>query len=100
MVRIETTAELDAEGRFSASGQAPQSVPPGVHRVIIFVDDQPVSADSTARDAGEHRSCLIERDGAFLLDAEPLPGAEMDIVAMIESVRRERDEHILGRPLP
>ncbi|MDP1799413.1 MAG: hypothetical protein Q8K78_18090 [Planctomycetaceae bacterium] len=82
MIRIETIAEFDTDGRFSASGQATQSVSQGAHRVIIFVDDEPASVDSTA------------------LDADPLPDAEMDIVAMIESVRRERDEHILGHPLP
>jgi len=39
MIRIETTAEFDAQGRFTVRGQAPQGVSPGQHRVTIELEE-------------------------------------------------------------
>jgi hypothetical protein len=40
MIRIETIAEFDAEGRFTVTGQATEAVAPGPHRVTLEVADQ------------------------------------------------------------
>lgn len=48
MIRIETTAEFDAEGRFIARGQVLRPVTPGSHRVtIVLAESESTSTDET-----------------------------------------------------
>ncbi len=39
MIRIETTAEFDAEGRFTVTGQVQAPVTPGPHRVTVVITE-------------------------------------------------------------
>lgn len=39
MIRIETTAEFDADGNFTVTAQIPMPVPPGSHPIIIQVPE-------------------------------------------------------------
>ncbi len=52
MIRIETTAEFDAEGRFALQGQTHVPVAPGTHRVTVVVSDaeteEPVECSASA----------------------------------------------------
>ena len=99
MIRIETTAEFDAEGRFTASGQTPSAIAPGSHPIVILVKDFPEStypSDSSA----DHLSVLVREGGLLLIGAEALPNADLDIRALIEADRDARAADILGGSLP
>jgi hypothetical protein len=51
MIRIETTAEFDAEGKFTVTAQAPMPVPPGSHPIIIQVPE--INSDTEGLPAAE-----------------------------------------------
>ncbi|HUQ71540.1 MAG TPA: hypothetical protein VM165_18575 [Planctomycetaceae bacterium] len=99
MIRIETTAEFDAEGRFTATGQTSSVVTPGPHQVVMLVTEV---TDSTAKSDPdtEHRSVLVREGGLLLIGAEALPNADFDIRTLIEADRDERSAHILDGILP
>jgi hypothetical protein len=42
MIRIETTAEFDAEGRFTVKGTTTERVAPGPHRVLVVLAEAEV----------------------------------------------------------
>lgn len=79
MIRIETIAEFDAEGRFTVSGQATIGVSPGPHRVTVEVEE---SDSSQQADVSEPP--LQKIGNVFVLtgsyDGDP------------ESVRRQLDQ--------
>lgn len=39
MIRIETTAEFDTEGKFTVTGTTTEPVSPGSHTVVLLVND-------------------------------------------------------------
>lgn len=39
MIRIETTAEFDAQGHFTVSGQTTEPIDAGSHRVVVILDE-------------------------------------------------------------
>jgi hypothetical protein len=43
MIRIETTADFDAEGRFTLQGQSAVPVTPGKHRVTVVISEADAS---------------------------------------------------------
>jgi hypothetical protein len=96
MIRIETTAEFDAEGRFTATGQSPTAVAPGPHRIVVFLDE-PADTSPASDDAPVPQpSVLVREAGLLLINAEPQPNAEMNVRALMEAARDERAMHILG----
>jgi hypothetical protein len=72
MIRIETTAEFDAEGRFTATGQSPTAVAPGPHRIVVLVDDPTSSEPTSVSDEPPLKwvDGLLVFTGEFLEDPE------------------------------
>lgn len=97
MIRIETTAAFDAEGRSTIQVQTTQPVSPGVYPIAITFDElrtsHPASVDQPT-------SALIERDGLLLINAEPRFDAAFDVVEMIRPEREARDPSVLGEQKP
>ena len=93
MIRIETTAEFDAEGRFTVSGQTTEPISPGVHPIAITIGETRPPLESTVEPPS---STLIERNGLVLINAQPQFDANIDIVEMIRQVREEREQFVLG----
>ena len=46
MRTIETTAMITAEGTLTV--QVPPDIPPGPHRIVVVIDDQPDMSDARA----------------------------------------------------
>jgi hypothetical protein len=90
MIHIQTTAEFDADGRFT--GQTTEPVPPGSHPVAMMIEDAP----SIPSGDQSNEPTFVEENGLLLLNVPPLPGALIDIVALIQQARDERERHILG----
>ncbi len=53
MIRIETIAEFDAEGRFTVTGQAAVAVSPGPHLVTVVVDEIEPASQPTIEDTDD-----------------------------------------------
>lgn len=85
MIRIETTAEFDAEGRFT--GKLLEAVSPGAHRVIVVVEE---------RDSTNRTSTMIDENGLLLLNVEPVAAMDLDITKLIEANRDERIQDLLN----
>lgn len=93
MIRIETTAEFDAEGRSTIQVQTTQPVSPGVYPIAITFDE---ARTSPAAPVDQPTPTLIERDGLLLINAEPQFDANFDMVEMIRQEREARDQFLLG----
>ena len=95
MIRIETTAEFDAAGRFTVTGRAPQQVSPGVHRATIVIDI-PVIPKSSALIPGEETGHpLLEWEDGVLVWTGPIqPGLETAHRDMTD----ERERQIVEGP--
>lgn len=94
MIRIETTAEFDTEGRFTVTAQGPK-LTPGAHRVVVVVEksvEAPVVTPSP--------STLVREGTLLLLNAEPVEDVHCDIRALIDADREQRKMHILGDGKP
>lgn len=48
MIRIETVAEIAAEGRFTVKRWLPHPIPPGRYDVVIYVDETVLSPEEAA----------------------------------------------------
>ncbi len=48
MIRIETIAEFDEEGRFTRKCQLPLTIPPGKYDVVVTVDETVLSPEEAA----------------------------------------------------
>lgn len=72
MIRIETTAEFDAEGRFTATGQTSSAVAPGSHRIVILVDERAATKPmpATVEPPLKWVDGLLVFTGEFLEDPE------------------------------
>lgn len=82
MIRIETTADFDAEGRFT--GQTPSTVTPGPHRVLMLIEE-PASSEPAASDAVPAAEPPLKWvDGLLLITGELLEDPE--------EVRRRLDD--------
>jgi hypothetical protein len=90
MIRIRTTAEFDADGRFT--GRTTEPVPPGSHLVAMLIEEAP----SIPPVDQCNEPTFVEENGLLLLNVKPLPGALIDIVALIQQARDERERYILG----
>lgn len=95
MIRIETTAEFDAEGKFVLTGQSGEPISPGQHRVVVLIGE--TAEPATPRGpAAEPDSCLYFDGEKLLLDVPLNPDADLSVVHWIEQVRLERERHSLG----
>jgi hypothetical protein len=47
MIRIGTTAEFDAEGRFTVTGQTTEPISPGTHPVMVEIQESSTGARKT-----------------------------------------------------
>lgn len=97
MIRIETTAEFDADGKFVLTGQTGEPVPPGEHRVVVLIGeaetaDKPVEPPKTDADSS---SCLCVERGLLLLSAPLLPGKQPSVLEILDQIRREREEELI-----
>jgi hypothetical protein len=99
MIRITTTAEFDAEGRFTATGRTSSAVAPGSHPAVMLVNEAAEPTTNVAPDA-DREAVLVRKGGLLLIGAEALPDADFDIRALIEADRDARSAHILGGSLP
>lgn len=72
MIRIETIAEFDADGRFTLTGQSTEAVVPGSHHVVVLVDDpSPSSEEADALDPALKRiNGILVYTGQILEDPE------------------------------
>ena len=93
MIRIETTAEFDAEGRFV--GQAQVSVTPGIHRVTVVVSDVETEPDSEGLIAQETVEPHLEEIDGILVWTGPVPEG-IDTAA--REILEERAERFLRGP--
>lgn len=87
MIRIETIAEFDAEGRFTVTGKSTVAVSPGSHRVTLEVEEPQVQSTQSA---------IVNEDGLFLLNVESQDDADLGIVRLIEADREARLQQLLG----
>lgn len=90
MIRIQTTAEFDADGKFT--GQTTEPVPPGSYTIEIVVPDSPSVAFTDQLD----EPMYVEQHGLLLLNVKPLPDALIDMRELIQQERNERNRSVLG----
>lgn len=95
MIRIETTAEFDADGKFVLTGQTGEPICPGEHRVVVLIGETAESASSQLP-AAEPDSCLYFDGEKLLLDVPLNPDADLSVVHWIEQARLDRERHSLG----
>ena len=83
MIRIETTAEFDAHGRFTVQGQTPQRIPSGTHHATLVVDDLHDAAHSALAPGGPTGHPCLQWEGRVLVwhgaTASDLSSAHRDI---------------------
>ncbi|MDX1968610.1 MAG: hypothetical protein SFV23_15640 [Planctomycetaceae bacterium] len=91
MIRIETTAEFDAEGHFTVSGQTTAAIAPGSHRVVLEL----IREDCSFREDVVHPALIVE-NGLLLLNLEPTVDANVTVSDLIDSDREERMNYLLG----
>ena len=92
MIRIETTADFDADGRFVLTGKVPTPVAPGRHRVTIVISDADVSRKSEATALQEGDDPLLQRiNGVLVWSGQLLEGPE----ETRQRLDDERTEHLL-----
>jgi hypothetical protein len=92
MIRIETTAEFDADGRFTATGQAPRSVTPGSHRISILVEEPATLEPATPRSVETTESPLQWVDGLLVFTGEMLEDPD----EVLQRLDDERMRQLLG----
>jgi hypothetical protein len=66
VIRIETTAEFDSQGRFIASGQSPSAVAPGPHRIVVLVEE-PAAQQMAPQLSEAPTTSPLERVGGVLV---------------------------------
>lgn len=67
MIRIETTAEFDAEGRFALVGQTQVSIAPGPRRVTIVINDADLLREPNAVALQKREDALLQRVNGVLV---------------------------------
>lgn len=67
MIRIETTAEFDAEGRFTLQGQSAVPVPPGKHRVTVVISEPDALTEAKAVAVEDTDDPLLKRINGVLV---------------------------------
>lgn len=77
MIRIETTAEFDAEGRFTLQGQSLVPVTPGKHRVTVVIsategtqEEKPIAVEDTDDPMLKRINGVLVWTGRLLEDPE------------------------------
>ena len=83
MTRIETIADVREDRQLVL--QLPQEVPPGEHRIVVYIDAVPESDQETAEPS-------LKRIGSVLVHTgKPLGPIEN----IVDEVRREREAQLL-----
>jgi hypothetical protein len=67
MIRIETTADVDTEGRLTLTAQFPQSVTPGPHRVTLVLDESVAAAPKPTPHIEDTDDPLLKRINGVLV---------------------------------
>ena len=93
MIRIETTAEFDAEGRFVGHTQV--SVTPGIHRVTVVVSDVDTELDCEGQLAQQTGEPYLKNIDGVLVWTGPVPEG-IDTAA--RDILEERAERFLRGP--
>jgi hypothetical protein len=88
MIRIETTAEIDADGQLTVACQAPKGSPPGAHKTVVFVCGVYLPDDPAAQPQPEGDGSYLKRINGRLVWTGPLPEPT-------ERIYDERAERIL-----
>jgi hypothetical protein len=91
MIRIETTAKFDAEGRFTVTGRTTQSVSPGEHSVVVEVDENPPQAVSECMPSSVDEPAFKKVGNLWVFTGETLEDPE--------EVRRRLDDEYVHRML-
>ncbi len=97
MIRIETTAEFDADGKFVLTGQSGEPISPGEHRVVVLIGETETAekpVEASERDAPSSSGLCVER-GLLLLSAPPLPGNHLSVMDVLDQIRREREDELI-----
>lgn len=91
MIRIETTAEFDADGRFV--GQAQVAVTPGTHRVTVVVSDVDPEIDCDGQLAQQTGTPHLKNIDGILVWTGPVPEG---IDTSARDILEERAERLLS----
>ncbi len=95
MIRIETTATFDAEGRISISDRIDVPVVPGTHRIVLEVCDvDPAVGRDTSTPV------LVREHGLLLINAAPIPGADLSVARILDALRDDPREGMIDGDAP
>jgi hypothetical protein len=95
MIRIETTAEFDAEGQFTVTGQTPLPVSPGSHRVTVILEESVAPRSAALRPGDDTGHPLLKWIDGVLVWTGPVSS---DIDTAHREILDERDRRMLEGP--